>query len=223
MACKNKFIDLEFFRIMLTFYPQQLTRDKHKNEVNLRKLFEAMLHGHMELILLTSLFRRVPAGGDSTYLLHAACQERVPRSYFDELLQQAYPLPIEEMLLIPDPIDGSLPLHHAVAFHKDAPGYSEYIVTRLMELQPKAADTTNHIGRYPLHRLVENPVPFMVMIPEALLVAASIRDPVSTLWPFEMAAISANRSSRHLSVLYRVLRAAPEVLSFGIPASGAAP
>lgn len=214
MACIAR-ADLKVLEAMLRVDPSlALPRSvKSNNRSPLQVLWSARLKDHTALILLTALFGRV-VDARKSFLLHAACSQRVPRDCFEEILTNH-----SEQLLIPDHL-GNLPLHYAVSPQRfNAQAFTEYIVSSLLELAPEAARVPNHEGRLALHCALDRP--YLTWhkggLSKLAPLALSIRDPRTGLYPLQMAAVHASQSRLHHSTLFEILRAAPEMLQTGIP------
>jgi ankyrin repeat protein len=208
----------------LAMPPTQKFNSSNSTKDNLKVLWKHKLTKHMELLLLTALFGKVVDDEDSSqFLLHAACLQRVPRDYLEELILDEHR---RNHLLLPDPQNGNLPLHYAVSQRHTGQPFCEFLVTALVQHAHEAVEVLNNEGRYPLHCALDyedgHNQPFLknakllkLLCPPSTL---STKDPVTELYPFQMAARYANLSRTHFSTLYEVLLAAPQVVQTGIPA-----
>jgi ankyrin repeat protein len=215
MACTAR-ADIVVLEAMLCIDPSLAM--PHKDPANIVKLLQQLwnsnLKDHVALILLTAYFGRVVEDRRS-FLLHAACFQRIPRDCFEEILREN-----RDQVLIPDHL-GNLPLHHAVSQRQIQPeAITGFIVTSLLELEPDSAHVRNHEGRFALHCALDHPRMtwhqggLSKLAPLSFLSAC---DPRTGLYPLQMAALHANLSRLYLSTLYEIMRAAPEVVQSAIP------
>jgi ankyrin repeat protein len=215
MACTAR-ADIVVLEAMLCIDPSLAI--PHKDFTNIMRLLQQLwnsdLKDHVALILLTAFFGHVVEDRRS-FLLHAACFQRVPRDCFQEILREN-----QDQVLIPDHL-GNLPLHHAVSQRQIQPeALTGFIVISLLELEPESARFRNHEGRVALHCALDQPRltwhkgGLSKLVPLSCL---SARDPRTGLYPLQMAALHANLSRLYLSTLYEILHAAPEVVQIGIP------
>jgi ankyrin repeat protein len=223
--------DLQVVREMLRIDPalampstQQFNSNSNSMKDNLKVLWKHKLTKHMELLLLTALVGRVVVDEEdaSQFLLHAACLQRVPRDYLEELILDEHR---RNHLLLPDPQNGNLPLHYAVSQRHTGQPFCEFLVKALVQHAPEAVEVRNKKGRYPLHCALDhedgNNQPFLKNAKLLKLLCRpstlSAVDPVTELYPLHMATRYANLSRAHFSTLYEVLLAAPQVVQTGIP------
>mmetsp|Transcript_6396 Transcript_6396/g.10607 ORF Transcript_6396/g.10607 Transcript_6396/m.10607 type:complete len:371 (+) Transcript_6396:126-1238(+) len=228
MVCAFQDPDLQVLTEMLRIDPGLALpphfNDGNRND-NLNVLWKNKLTKHMELLLLTALLKRVAVvavnnddADDTKFLLHAACLQRVPRDYLEEIMEQH-----KDHLLLPGPHNGNLPLHYAV-YQQDniPPHFVDYLVTTLVTHAPEAVKVFNHDGRYPLHCALGDPNweqqhnPFLKNATLLKLLCRPVTlgtiDPVTRLYPLQMAARYANLSRAHHNTLYEVILAAPQVV-----------
>lgn len=224
MACAAH-VDIQVLREMLSIDPRlalPLVNHRSNKDENLKALWTAKLTKHMELILLTALFGRVvnvnEGSIESSFLVHAACLQRVPRAYLEDILLQH-----KDNLLLPNPQNGNLPLHYAVSQHDAPQPFVEFLVTSLVTHAPAAVEVLNREGRYPLHCALDHHGhhPFLKhgrVLLRLLCRPATLatRDPITKLYPLQMAARYANLSRAHHSTLYDLLLAAPQIVRTGI-------
>ncbi|KAI2513352.1 hypothetical protein MHU86_1123 [Fragilaria crotonensis] len=209
MACIAR-ADISVVEAMLRVDPSLASPLIHVslNRTPLQILWSGGLKDHVALLLLTALFGRVVEDRRS-FLLHAACFQRIPRDCFDHILKENL-----DQLMVKDHL-GNLPIHYAASQQNHAaPAFTQHIVSCLLEHAPEAAQVANREGRLALHCALDHQHMtwhkggLCAIAPRALLA----RDPRTGLYPFQMAAIHANQSRLYLSTLYEILRAAPEVV-----------
>jgi ankyrin repeat protein len=213
MACTAR-ADIAVLEAMLCIDPSLAMPHKANILKLLQQLWNSNLKDHVALILLTAYFGHVVEDRRS-FLLHAACFQRIPRDCFQEILSEN-----RDQVMIPDHL-GNLPLHHAVSQRQIHPeAITGFIVTSLLALEPESARIRNHEGRLALHCALDHPrITWHQggLSKLAPLSCLSARDPRTGLYPLQMAALHANLSRLYLSTLYEILRAGPEVVQSGIP------
>lgn len=200
--------DISVLEAMLRVDPSLATPKTYSTPCPLQLLGSCGLKDHVALLLLTAYFGHVVEDRRS-FLLHAACFQRIPRDCFNLVLQNNLDQIMEQDHL------GNLPLHYALSQQNHtAAAFTEYVVLSLLEHAPEAAEIPNREGRLAVHCALDHQLltwykgGLCHVAPRSLLV----RDPRTALYPFQMAAIHANQSRLGLSTLYEILRAAPEVL-----------
>jgi hypothetical protein len=179
---------------------------------------------------ILSIFRAVHEaqnlGSSENFLpLHIAASRPCPPCLFP-LMVEVY----KEQLSTED-IHGRLPL--TIACTSPSANRSCDVLTKiellLREYSPAAKYSNSSPVRYPLHIALASGIIWnegIHMLLQAFPVALSIRDPVTGLFPFALAAMQENKSSvspentketvdEDLTTIYCVLRADPSVLKLG--------
>lgn len=184
---------------------QLLWKNARLNGTRLRRLREKMA-------LLLRAAHQGCLNGDDFCLLHAACSVRCPRDYFALVLEEN-----RAQIAQPDAA-GLYPLHYAVKnATADSQAYTQFVIESLLEVYPQAAEVEDTHGRLPLHVAVADTCStwhksgvreLTFANPNALRAI----DPANGLVPFLTAAVSANKSRLHLSTVYELLLAAPEMV-----------
>lgn len=212
IACEAQ-VEIEILEAMLEIDPSLAVS---KLNAGIDELFRDKMYRHVDLILLTAWAGKLTI--ERSFLLHAACVQRVPREYFMKILNDCK----LSATLLKDKT-GNTPLHLA-AMQKSsrAPAYLQFIINSLLDADPRAADKVNDEGRHPLHCALDNPnliwttaTPNFGATSLSRLLFGSTRavlftrDAMTGLHPFQLSATHAHRSRFHLTTTFEILRAAP--------------
>jgi ankyrin repeat protein len=211
MACQSK-AGLSVIEAMLSVDPTLAiprAETLSNNHSTLQVLWNSGLKKHVASVLLTSLFLRV-VNDRRSFLLHAACVRRIPRDCFEAILREN-----SHQAMTKDPY-GNLPLHYAASQkNSSALPYTESIISLLLDSAPNAAYVRNTEGRLPLHNALDYPhLTWERGLSKLAKDNLLVRDPCTGLYPAQMVAVHANQSRVHLTTLFSMICAAPEVIQF---------
>jgi hypothetical protein len=185
----------------------------------------ALFWQKMQVLLQALATSRQQAQGQSTdtlYIVHAVValgSLGCPNEVLEYVLQN-YP----EQVSLPDAL-GRLPLHIVVGpaqwSHRSRRKYKpreQQVIVRLLEMHPPGArtlDPTEPAGRYPLHTALtcrhqwETGVKELFEgAPEAI----ALPDPVTGVYPFQLASIPIRSTAVDIDTIYHLLRSQPVVL-----------
>lgn len=145
--------------------------------------------------------------------LHIAACRRSPTSCLFPLMVEVY----KEHLWISD-ADGNFPL--SIACQCPVANRSSYLLTKvqlLLRENPRAATLCNSRGRYPLHVALNSGIAWnegIAALLQAFPPALNIRDPLTRLYPFALAAMAPDDlpTKNDLTTVFCVLRADPSIL-----------
>jgi hypothetical protein len=179
----------------------------------------------MRILLEALATSRQQAQGQSTdtlYIVHAVValgSLGCPNEVLEHVLQH-YPEQVSQT----DGM-GRLPLHITVGpaqwSHRSRRKYKpreKQVIVRLLEMYPPGArtfDPTEPVGRYPLHTALAGRHQWKTGVKELFEgapEAISLPDPVTRVYPFQLASIPIRSTAVDLDTIYHLLRAQPAVL-----------
>jgi ankyrin repeat protein len=209
LACQSQ-AGLSVLEAMLSIDPTLAFPRKETLAMNRSPLQVLWNHGlkeHVASVLLTTLFQQL-VDDRSSFLLHAACLRRIPRACFETILKENL-----NQVMIKDP-GGNLPLHYASSQKNSAAlPYTETIISLLLQAAPNSANVLNSERRLPLHNALDHPhLTWERGLSKLSKDNLLVRDPRTGLYPAQMAAVHANQSRVHLTTLFSMICAAPEVV-----------
>jgi hypothetical protein len=195
----------------------------------------ALFWQKMQMLLQALATSRQQAQGQSTetlYIVHAVValgSLGCPNEVLEYVLQN-YPEQVSQTDYM-----GQLPLHIVVGpaqwSHRSRRKYKpreQQVIVRLLEMYPPGArtlDPTEPAGRYPLHTALTCRHQWMTGVKELFEgapEAISLPDPVTSVYPFQLASIPIRSTAVDLDTIYHLLRSQPDVLEAMQPTTTAA-